>query len=121
MQSEINTHRAVRKMNAVIIGAIENARIDERMYVAMDRLYIATDAPSYLAKSHGILPRHHFKDFPPFFRQGLPKQIDGGKRYMGALLLSLESCPGAPASWQPASPRMAQRSGSQRISGCRCS
>jgi hypothetical protein len=27
------------------------------MYVVMDRLHVATDAPSYLAKGHGILDR----------------------------------------------------------------
>jgi len=73
MQSEIDAHGAVRKMNAAIAHAIEHAGIQERMHVAMDRLHIATDAPSYLSKGHGILPRHRFKDVPAFFRQGLPK------------------------------------------------
>ena len=58
VQGEINAYRAVGKMNAAVIAAIEHAGIEERMHVAMDRLHVAADAPSYLAKGHGLLPGH---------------------------------------------------------------
>ena len=35
MQREIDAHRAVRKMNAAVVGAIDRAGIEERIYVAM--------------------------------------------------------------------------------------
>ena len=97
MQGEIDAYRTVGKMNAAVIGAIEHAGIEERMHVAMDPLHVATDAPSYLAKSHGILPGHRLEHFPAFFRQGLPEQLDRAERNMRPLLLSLKSRPGAPA------------------------
>ena len=67
VQGEINAYRAVGKMNAAVIGAIENAGIEEGMHIAMNRLHIATDAPSYLAKGHGLLAGHHLEHFPAFF------------------------------------------------------
>ena len=76
VQGEINAYRTVGKMNAAVIGAIEHAGIEERMHVAMDRLHVATDTPSYLAQGHRILPGHHFEHFPAFFCQGLPEQLD---------------------------------------------
>jgi len=35
MQREIDGHRAVRKMNAAVVGAIDHYGIEEGMYIAM--------------------------------------------------------------------------------------
>src|ERR1700733_3299017 len=95
-QHHVDSDGVKRKDNEAICGLLQNARIQQRMHVAVHGFHIATDAARRLADRHRPHAGQSANELPSLRRQQPEQKLRRGKADTRTLPLALEGVPCPP-------------------------
>src|ERR1700722_11905670 len=90
VQREVDADGVEWEYHLVVQGLVQQAGIDERVHIAVNRLHVAVDAASDFPDRERSLAGHRLEQLPAFGREHLPQQFRCREADPGGLLLASE-------------------------------